>query len=36
MDVGYGQMSYKLRQDHRVVVMERVNARYPLRVAGDI
>jgi 23S rRNA (cytidine1920-2'-O)/16S rRNA (cytidine1409-2'-O)-methyltransferase len=28
VDVGYGQLDYKLRQDHRVVVMERVNARY--------
>jgi len=29
VDVGYGQLDYKLRQDPRVVVMERVNARYP-------
>ena len=29
VDVGYGQLNYKLRQDPRVVVMERVNARYP-------
>lgn len=28
IDVGYGQLDYKLRQDDRVVVMERVNARY--------
>jgi len=28
IDVGYGQLDYKLRQDERVVVMERVNARY--------
>lgn len=27
IDVGYGQLDYKLRQDPRVVVMERVNAR---------
>ncbi len=32
VDVGYGQMSYKLRQDPRVVVMERVNARYPFEL----
>jgi len=30
IDVGYGQLDYRLRQDPRVVVMERVNARYPL------
>lgn len=28
VDVGYGQLDYKLRQDPRVVVMERMNARY--------
>jgi len=28
VDVGYGQLAWKLRQDQRVVVMERVNARY--------
>jgi 23S rRNA (cytidine1920-2'-O)/16S rRNA (cytidine1409-2'-O)-methyltransferase len=30
IDVGYGQLDYRLRKDSRVVVMERVNARYPL------
>ncbi len=30
IDVGYGQLDYHLRQDSRVVVMERVNARYPI------
>jgi len=29
VDVGYGQIDYRLRQDPRVVVMERINARYP-------
>ncbi len=29
VDVGYGQLDYRLRIDPRVVVMERVNARYP-------
>jgi 23S rRNA (cytidine1920-2'-O)/16S rRNA (cytidine1409-2'-O)-methyltransferase len=29
VDVGYGQLDYRLRKDERVVVMERVNARYP-------
>jgi len=29
LDVGYGQLDYKLRQDPRVVVMERINAHYP-------
>jgi len=28
IDVGYGQLDYGLREDPRVVVMERVNARY--------
>lgn len=28
LDVGYGQLAWRLRQDPRVVVMERVNARY--------
>ena len=30
IDVGYGQLDYRLRQDSRVVVIERVNARYPI------
>lgn len=28
VDVGYGQLDWKLRQDHRVIVLERTNARY--------
>ena len=28
VDVGYGQLAWKLRQDPRVVVLERTNARY--------
>ena len=28
VDVGYGQLAWRLRQDDRVVVMERTNARY--------
>jgi len=28
VDVGYGQLDYRLRNDPRVVVMERVNVRY--------
>jgi 23S rRNA (cytidine1920-2'-O)/16S rRNA (cytidine1409-2'-O)-methyltransferase len=28
IDVGYGQLAWKLRQDQRVTVMERTNARY--------
>lgn len=28
LDVGYGQLAWKLRQDARVVVMERVNVRF--------
>jgi 23S rRNA (cytidine1920-2'-O)/16S rRNA (cytidine1409-2'-O)-methyltransferase len=30
IDVGSGQLDYRLRQDARVTVMEGVNARYPL------
>jgi 23S rRNA (cytidine1920-2'-O)/16S rRNA (cytidine1409-2'-O)-methyltransferase len=29
LDVGYGQLDYKLRRDDRVAVMEKVNAHYP-------
>lgn len=32
VDVGYGQLDYNLRRDPRVVVMERVNARYPFEL----
>ncbi len=28
VDVGYGQLHWRLRQDERVIVMERTNARY--------
>jgi 23S rRNA (cytidine1920-2'-O)/16S rRNA (cytidine1409-2'-O)-methyltransferase len=28
IDVGYGQLDYRLRRDERVIVMERTNARY--------
>ncbi|MDE6904511.1 MAG: TlyA family RNA methyltransferase [Lachnospiraceae bacterium] len=30
VDVGYGQFAWKLRQDHRVVCMEKTNIRYVL------
>lgn len=33
VDVGYGQLAWKLRQDDRVVVMERTNIRYLARDA---
>ena len=38
IDVGHGQLDYRLRLDPRVVVMERVNARYPLDLPelGDL
>ena len=32
LDVGRGQLDYGLRQDPRVVVMERVNAHYPFEL----
>ena len=28
IDVGYGQLAWKIRSDPRVVVMERTNIRY--------
>ncbi|RTZ91467.1 MAG: TlyA family rRNA (cytidine-2'-O)-methyltransferase, partial [Deltaproteobacteria bacterium] len=31
VDVGYGQLDWKLRQDPRVIVIERTNARYLTR-----
>jgi 23S rRNA (cytidine1920-2'-O)/16S rRNA (cytidine1409-2'-O)-methyltransferase len=36
IDVGYGQLAHKLRIDKRVVVMERINARYIEQLAEDI
>jgi 23S rRNA (cytidine1920-2'-O)/16S rRNA (cytidine1409-2'-O)-methyltransferase len=36
IDVGYGQLDYRLRQDSRVVVMERTNARYPIPLSEKI
>ena len=36
IDVGYGQLDYRLRQDARVVVMERTNARYPIPVPEKV
>lgn len=36
IDVGHGQLDYRLRQDPRVVVMERINARYPLPVPEPV
>lgn len=36
IDVGYGQLDYRLRQDKRVVVMERTNARYSVSLPEKI
>ena len=36
IDVGYGQLDYRLRQDARVVVIERTNARYLERLAEPV
>lgn len=36
IDVGYGQLAWPLRQDPRVVVMERTNARYLESLAEEI
>jgi len=35
-DVGHGQMDYRLRQDDRVIVMEKVNARHPFEIAEQV
>ena len=36
LDVGYGQLDYRLRTDKRVVVMERVNAHYPFTLPEKV
>jgi len=36
LDVGYGQLDYQLRMNPRVVVMERVNARYPFSLPEPV
>jgi 23S rRNA (cytidine1920-2'-O)/16S rRNA (cytidine1409-2'-O)-methyltransferase len=36
LDVGYGQLAWSLRQDARVVVMERTNARYVDRLPEPV
>ena len=36
LDVGHGQLSYSLRQDPRVVVMERHNARLPFDLPESV
>jgi 23S rRNA (cytidine1920-2'-O)/16S rRNA (cytidine1409-2'-O)-methyltransferase len=36
IDVGYGQLDYKLRTDERVVVMERTNARHVERLPEPV
>lgn len=36
IDVGYGQLDYRLRQDERVVVLERTNARHVERLAEPV
>ena len=36
IDVGYGQLDYTLRQDERVVVLERTNARYPVSLPEKV
>ena len=36
VDVGYGQLHYRLRSDERVVCMEKVNARYPFNLPESV
>ena len=33
VDVGHGQLNYGLRQDDRVIVMEKTNARHPFELS---
>ena len=36
VDVGHGQLHHKLRQDHRVTVMEKYNARHPFALPEPV
>ena len=36
LDVGHNQISYRLRQDPRVVVMERINAHFPFQLPESV
>lgn len=36
VDVGYGQLDYRLRVEPRVVIMERLNARYPFALPEPV
>ena len=36
VDVGHGQLHYRLRQDPRVVCMEKVNVRYPFELPEPV
>ena len=36
IDVGYGQLDYRLQQDSRVVVMDRVNVRHPFSLPEKV
>ena len=36
VDVGYGQLHHRLRQDPRVVVMEKCNAHYPFNLPESV
>ena len=36
VDVGHGQLHYRLRQDPRVVCMEKLNARYPFELPEPV
>jgi 23S rRNA (cytidine1920-2'-O)/16S rRNA (cytidine1409-2'-O)-methyltransferase len=36
LDVGHGQLDYRLRQDQRVTVIEKVNAHFPFDLPGAV
>ncbi len=36
VDVGYGQLNHRLQRDERVVVMDRVNARFPFSLPEKV
>lgn len=36
LDVGYGQLDWKLRSDPRVLVLDKINAHYPFNLPGKV
>ena len=36
IDVGYGQVDWKIQSDKRVTILERINARYPDKIVSKL